>query len=544
LSHPTIQFFRCRAKQISPWRRQDVSVKKHPQLAEHPKRVRAARCFQNRRRAPTIPVHREATVKMPSRRRFLGTAAATAVMPLVGVSLAPAEQRMILNDASRLSPTPVARHVTLSKPGTDELIARIRAELKEAAVARRPVAASVARHSMGGQSLPRDGTAITLDGGPLELDTVAKTYRTSAGNRWSDVIRMLDPKGFSPSVMQSNSDFGVGSTFCVNAHGWPVPHGPFGSTVRAIRMVLPDGTLIQCSRRENAELFGLAMGGYGLFGIIVELDVAMEPNVLLEPRFERMGPERFAAEFIRAIDSDRALAMAYGRMSVSRKNFFDDALMVSYRPVAAQPASLEPATSSGKLTGFENAIYRAQTGWEAAKGLRWFVEARLGPAVTGSRATRNSLMAEPVINLAQKDLRRTDILHEYFVAPERFGEFLVACRDIIPKSRAEFLNVTLRYVAEDKTPSLAIAPVRRIAAVMSFSQEVTPEGEIDMMQTTEALIDRVTAIGGAFYLPYRLHARRDQVEKAYPAVPAFVAAKRHYDPGLMFRNAMWDTYFA
>jgi FAD/FMN-containing dehydrogenase len=236
--------------------------------------------------------------------------------------------------------------------------------------------------------------------------------------------------------------------------------------------------------------------------------------------------------------------MAYGRLSVSRKRFFDDALMVTYRPVTEQPKSLPPVTSSGKLTGLQNDIYRAQTGWEVAKNLRWFMESRLGPAITGARATRNSLMAEPVINLAQKDMRRTDILHEYFVAPERFGEFLAACRDIIPKSRAEFLNVTLRYVAEDKTPALSIAPVRRIAAVMSFSQEVTPEGEIDMMQTTEALIERVTAIGGAFYLPYRLHARRDQVEKAYPAMSAFVAAKRRYDPGLLFRNTMWDTYFA
>jgi hypothetical protein len=25
---------------------------------------------------------------------------------------------------------------------------------------------------------------------------------------------------------------------------------------------------------------------------------------------------------------------------------------------------------------------------------------------------------------------------------------------------------------------------------------------------------------------------------------AFVAAKRRYDPGLLFRNTMWDTYFA
>jgi len=481
---------------------------------------------------------------MQSRRQFLRTGAAAIVAPLANLARARATQRTILNDASRLSPTPVAKHITISKPGTDDLIARIRAELKEAAAAKRPVAVSVARHSMGGQSLPRDGTAITLDGGPLEIDTAAKTYRTSSGNRWSDVIRALDPKGFSPAVMQSNSDFGVGSTFSVNAHGWPVPYGPFGSTVKAIRMVLADGTLMQCSRSENADLFGLAMGGYGLFGIIVELDVEMTPNLLLAPKFELMPPDRFADQFTRSIDNDRGLVMAYGRMSVSRRNFFDDALVVTYRAVADQPATLAAVASSGKLSGLQNEIYRAQTGWEVAKGLRWFMESRIGPAITGARATRNSLMAEPVANLAQKDMRRTDILHEYFVAPERFGDFIAACREIIPNAKAEFLNVTLRYVAEDKTPSLSIAPVRRIAAVMSFSQEVTPEGEIDMMRTTEALIDRVTAIGGAFYLPYRLHARRDQVEKAYPNAAAFVAAKRHYDPDLLFRNAMWDAYFA
>jgi FAD/FMN-containing dehydrogenase len=301
---------------------------------------------------------------------------------------------------------------------------------------------------------------------------------------------------------------------------------------------------MRCSRDENAELFRLAMGGYGLFGIIVDLEVEMVPNVLLAPTFERMAPERFAERFTHAIDSDANVKMAYGRMSVSRKTFLDDALLVTFRPTTQQPTPLPAVTTSSKLSGVANTIYRAQTGWEVAKGLRWFMESRLGPAISEGPYTRNSLMAEPVANLAQKDLRRTDILHEYFVSPDRFGDFLTACRDIIPKARAEFLNVTLRNVMEDKTPALTIAPVRRIAAVMSFSQEASPEGEIDMMQMTEALIDRVIAIGGTFYLPYRLHARRDQVEKAYPATADFVAAKRRYDPGLLFRNAMWDAYFA
>jgi hypothetical protein len=78
---------------------------------------------------------------------------------------------------------------------------------------------------------------------------------------------------------------------------------------------------------------------------------------------------------------------------------------------------------------------------------------------------------------------------------------------------------------------------------MSFSQEISTDGEVDMMVATERLIDAILSIGGTFYLPYRLHARRDQVEQGYPNVAAFVAMKRSYDPGLLFRNAMWTAYF-
>ncbi|MGC2781625.1 MAG: FAD-binding oxidoreductase, partial [Bradyrhizobium sp.] len=76
---------------------------------------------------------------MITRRRFLRTAAASAMLPLAKLPRARAELRTVLNDASRLNPTPVAKHVVITKPATDDLIARLRAELKEAAAAKRPV---------------------------------------------------------------------------------------------------------------------------------------------------------------------------------------------------------------------------------------------------------------------------------------------------------------------------------------------------------------------------------------------------------------------
>ncbi len=80
-------------------------------------------------------------------------------------------------------------------------------------------------------------------------------------------------------------------------------------------MVLADGSLVNCSRTENTELFRLAMGGYGLFGVIVELDVDMVPNLLLDPTYELMDPDRFADTFIRVATTDKTARMAYGRLS-------------------------------------------------------------------------------------------------------------------------------------------------------------------------------------------------------------------------------------
>jgi FAD/FMN-containing dehydrogenase len=358
------------------------------------------------------------------------------------------------------------------------------------------------------------------------------------------VIHTLDPLGFSPLVMQSNNDFGVASTFCVNAHGWPVPRGPFGSTVRSLRMILTDGSLVTCSRTENSELFGLAMGGYGLFGVIVDLDVEMTENLLLVPKVEIMPAEAFSPKFIDAVTRDATTKMAYGRLSIERSSFFQEALLTTYHPHPNPLVALPAVENRNGMTDIMRDLYRSQIGYEMLKKARWFAETQLAPAVSSGATTRNSLMNEPVSNLINTDRTRTDILHEYFVPPDRFVDFLDACREVIPPAKAEFINVTLRYVDTDTTSALAYAPSPRIAAVMSFSQEISPEGEVDMMQTTEQLIDRILAIGGAFYLPYRLHARRDQVETAYPKTPEFVARKRYYDPGLLFQNAMWNAYFA
>lgn len=457
---------------------------------------------------------------------------------LDGVDLvSPSGGEGTLNDASLLSETPIFKHVVVKEPPGEAMLAALRAELKAAGADGRPVSIGAARHTMGGQAIPRDGHAITFDAPSVEVE--GDTYRVQAGTRWHQVIEALDPLGLSPKVMQSNSDFGVASTFSVGAHGWPMPFGPMGSTVRSVQMMLADGSLITASRTENAELFSAAMGGYGLIGLILAMEVEAVPNQLLQPSFQTMPAVDFSAAFSGVADG--TVPMAYGRLNIDREGFFDEAMLVTYRPIEGE---IPPVAGSGFLSHASRAIFRAQLGNEWVKRRRWGVETGIGARLAGA-SSRSSLMNEPVITLDDRDPTRTDILHEYFVAPDRFGDFLTAARAIIPGSYQELLNITLRWVERDPTAMLSYAPDGpRIASVLLFSQEMTARAEADMARMTREMIEAVLAIGGSYYLPYRPHATRNQFQRCYPKALAFAELKLQVDPGLRLRNALWDRYLA
>ena len=85
-----------------------------------------------------------------------------------GLAALPITGANALNDAALLSPTPIFKHSILHDDPGAALLAALRAELKTAAAEGRSVNIGTARHSMGGQAIPRDGHAITFDSGWLQ----------------------------------------------------------------------------------------------------------------------------------------------------------------------------------------------------------------------------------------------------------------------------------------------------------------------------------------------------------------------------------------
>ena len=63
-----------------------------------------------------------------------------------------------------------------------------------------------------------------------------------------------------------------------------------------------------------------------------------------------------------------------------------------------------------------------------------------------------------------------------------------------------------------------------------------------MTELTRSLIDITVEQGGRFFLPYQLHYTPEQLQRAYPEIAAFFAAKSRWDPVGLFRNSWYDRY--
>ncbi|MFC5551204.1 FAD-binding oxidoreductase [Massilia aerilata] len=195
---------------------------------------------------------------------------------------------------SQLYPVEVAR---IAVPESTEQVAR------EVGAWDGKVAIGGGRYSMGGQTAAALGLHLDMRrmNRLLHVDRTARWVRVQAGMTWRDLQDVLDPAGLSVKSMQSYSNFTIGGAVSVNAHGRYTNTGPVGSTVRALRMVLADGAIVDASPGENTELFRAAVGGYGAAGVIVEVELDLAENCRIERQVVPLTLDSYRAYFTRQV---------------------------------------------------------------------------------------------------------------------------------------------------------------------------------------------------------------------------------------------------
>jgi FAD/FMN-containing dehydrogenase len=447
------------------------------------------------------------------------------------------------DDASRMNRTTVAEVWSIpAEPAAAEI--QLRDLLRRARTQGLRVAIAGARHTMGGHTICPDGIVVDmLPFNHMELDSGKRVLHVGAGARWSEIIPYLDSRGCSVAIMQSNNNFSVGGSISVNCHGWQHNCPPIASTVESLGLMKADGSIVRCSREDNAELFSLVLGGYGLIGIILDVDLRVVPNERYRAEVETLPSEKYVSRFSDKVNGAADIGMVYGRLCVvpGEKTFLREAILTTFRQAPCKNEDI-PRLKSPGFSMLRREVFRAQIGSKAGKEIRWNAEKALGERVGRKYFSRNQLLDEGAETYEEHNADRTDVLHEYFIPPQRVGTFLKRARAIIPKHHGDLLNVTIRNVLLDKETMLRYANQDMFAFVMLFNQPRTAEADERMETMTQELIDAAIECGGRYYLPYRLHATKAQLFKAYPQAAAFFQRKRHYDPEEIFQNQFYAKY--
>lgn len=398
-----------------------------------------------------------------------------------------------------------------------------------------------ARHSMGGHTLVPDGIMVDMTPfNKMELNEKQTLLHVQAGAKWSEIIPWLDQRGKSVAIMQSNNSFTVGGSVSVNCHAWQYGRPPIASSVESFRLILADGRIVNCSRTRNKELFSLALGGYGLLGVILDVDLRVVPNERYRLEQSIVPVEQALSTFDTMIDVPN-VAMTFARMNITPDHFLQDVIInVFYRdPDSSDPL---PDLAEPGMAAMRRNIFRGSSNSEYGKKLRWNAETKLQPHLQQSYYSRNQLLNESVEIFENRSADYTDILHEYFIPRESLLEFTAALRTIIPHHNQDLLNITVRQVDVDDDTFLRYADQRLFAFVMLFHQPRTEEGDRQMEAMSVELIEAALQAGGRYYLPYRLHATPQQFHRAYPQAERFFALKKTYDPEELFQNQFYQKY--
>jgi FAD/FMN-containing dehydrogenase len=444
-----------------------------------------------------------------------------------------------VDDASRMNKTQVSEvwEIPADRSAAEQQLSKL---LRQAQAAGLRVSVAGARHSMGGHTIYPGGIAINmLPFNRMELNEAKNILHVQAGAKWSEIVPYLDKRGRSIEVMQSDNSFTVGGSLSVNCHGWQYGRPPIASTVESFRLMKPDGTIIRASRQENKDLFALALGGYGLFGIILDADLRIVPNERLRLEQYVVPVDGALSSFERKIREKPNVSMVYARLNIVSDKLFQDVIITMFYP---DPGGGIPELSEPGLPNLRRAILRGSAESDYGKELRWKAETKIQPFLAGKIFSRNQLLNESSDWYLNRSDESTDILHEYFIPRPGVREFLVELRKIIPKHGGNLLNVTVRDVDTDNDTFLRYADQPMIAFVMFFNQPRTAAADSRMQVMTQEMIDTALKHGGRYYLPYRLHATADQFHRAYPQAREFFDLKRHYDPHELFQNQFYVKY--
>lgn len=427
-------------------------------------------------------------------------------------------------------------------PKSEEEVVEI---IKEAREHHRKISIVGAGYAQGKQTLPPADHDICLNlanFNKIEIDSQNKQVTVGAGVRWQDLQNEADKQGLSVLVQQASNVFSIGgSVGGANCHGWDHRWGSVGNTVVSMKVVKPDGEIVTV--KPGDELFGLVVGGYGLFGVITEVTLKLTENVPLMAWGEKVDIDKYI-EYYRMIQSNPGNHMHLYRLSIAPNKLLKEGYAQNYsvgNTFRHQSDNLINEPSEGTVMD----RIKLQFGRNFPSVVDWHWKSEVKDILTTKVAKRNEIMRPPIeASFNNHSVSSTEWLQEYFLPAEHLADFIRYLGETLEKNQVRLLNCSVRPVNQDHLSKMGYAKDgERFAVVLFFSQYLQDDQVNKTRNWVREVVDKVIEMKGSYYLPYMHFPTRDQFLKCYPQNQEIMQKKKIYDPDCIFQNQLYTEYY-
>lgn len=446
---------------------------------------------------------------------------------------------------SKLNLTKVAR---VMHPSTEE---EVITAIQKAASTGQKISICGARHAMGGQQFGADTLLLDLSSltGLGAVDLENGRVEAGAGMMWPELIDSLLACQVNQecvwSIRQKQTgadDLTLGGSLAANIHGRGLKMRPIIDDVEAFTLIDGDGCRHRCSRDENEELFQLAIGGYGCFGVITSVLLRLTPR----KKLERLVEITTIDQLVSKLDERLSKGCLYGdfqfSINESSADFLTRGVLSSYRPVEVTREMPEVRNDLG-ASDWEELIHLAHH--DRARVFQVYSDFYLSShkSLYWSDTHQLSVYLEDYHAKVDHDcgakVPASEMITELYVPRKHLAEFMNRAAALLRKGEVPVIYGTVRLIERDDESFLAWAREGFACIIFNLHTEHDCEGIARSSEMFRTLIDLALDFGGSYYLTYHRWARKDQVEKSHPRFREFLERKEHYDPGQRFQSEWW-----
>jgi FAD/FMN-containing dehydrogenase len=482
---------------------------------------------------------------------------AKAVDPLVllaalASSGAPAQKPapgVVVNDVhSRLNETRVQR------VETPDSVEAIQAIVRQARAEKRAISIAGGRHAMGAQQFGTDTILVDMArmDKVLGLDAESGVLTVQAGIRWpellDDLARRQQGKTRTWGIRQKQTGadrLSIGGALSANAHGRRLRFKPIIGDVESFTLVDAEARVRTCSRKENPELFRLAIGGYGLFGVIADVKLRLVPR----QKVQRVVRVIDLQELVPAIEQRIADGYLYGDLQFDidpgSESFLTRGVFSCYRPVDDE-TPMPAAQRELRPEEWSELFYLAHTdkkkAFEAYVGYYLTTDGQLYWSDTHQLAEYLDNYHEKLDQRLDPAGRGTEMISEVYVRRPELVDFMKDVGKDLRASKANVIYGTIRFIEKDDESFLPWAKERYTSVIFNLHTAHDPASVEKTAGDFRRLIDRAIQHGGSYFLTYHHWATRAQVETCYPQFAEFLKQKRQHDPEERFQSDWYRFY--